>query len=330
MISRRCFLTASTSASIASVLPPIATPAHAQVISRNARLVVGFPPGGSLDTVARLLVEQMKDYAPSFIVDNQPGAGGRIALDALKGSDADGSVVVLTPGDQITLFPHVYRKLNYNPLQDFAAVTTVCTFPFLLTIGPMVPASVTTLAEFVEWCRTNPKLATYGSAGAGTRPHFLGATLARDARFEFVHVPYKGGAPAIQDLIGGQISATVSVFSNAFPHVQSGKLRALATTAPRRSGLLPHVPTVREAGFASVEAVEWFGLFAPAKTPAGIVRALDASVRRALGADTVKAGLAKQAFDVADISPEDFSKLIKADTERWGELVKTSGFTPME
>ena len=330
MISRRHFLTASTSTAVAGVLPGLATPTRAQVIAKTARMLVGFPPGGSLDVVARLLVEQMKDYAPSLIVDNRPGAGGRIALDALKGSEADGSILALTPGDQITLFPHVYQKLNYNPLRDFVAVATVCTFPFLITIGPMVPANVTTLAQFVEWCRSNPKLATYGSPGAGTRPHFLGATLARSAGFEFVHLPYKGGAPAIQDLLGGQIPATISVFSNALPHVQSGSLRALATTGPRRSALLPDVPTARDAGYAGIEAVEWFGIFVPANTPADIVSALHASVGRALETDAVKTGLARQAFDVANTSPGDFSKLIKADTERWGEVVKTSGFKPIE
>ena len=241
-----------------------------------------FPPGGSLDVVARLLVEHMKGYAPSLIVDNRPGAGGRIALEALKSGEPDGSLLALTPGDQVTLFPHVYQKLSYDTLRDFVPVTTVCTFPFLLAIGPMVPSNVTTLAQFIEWCRANPKLATYGSPGAGTRPHFLGVTLARAAGIEFVHLPYKGGAPAIQDLLGGQIPATISVFANAFPHVQSGSLRALAITAPQRSPLLPNVPTAREAGYPGMEAVEWFGLFAPAKTPIDIVSALHAAVQQAL------------------------------------------------
>jgi tripartite-type tricarboxylate transporter receptor subunit TctC len=292
--------------------------------------LVGFPAGGSLDVVARLLAEHMKGYAPSMIVDNRAGAGGRIALEALKSAEPDGSLMVLTPGDQVTLFPHVYQKLSYDALRDFIPVTTVCTFPFLLAIGPMVPASVTRLDQFVEWCRANPKLATYGSPGAGTRPHFLGATLARAARFAFVHVPYKGGAPALQDVLGGQIPATISVFSNAFPHVQSGSLRALVITAPQRSPLLPDVATASEAGYPGMEAIEWFGLFLPARTAAGIVNALSSSVQQALQADPVKIGLAKQSFDARAMSQDDFAALIKSDTQRWGGVVKESGFKPIE
>ena len=330
MLSRRRFLTASTSAGLAGALAGFATPVRAQVIAKNARLLVGFPPGGSLDVVARTLVEQMKGYAPSMIVDNRPGAGGRIALETLKAGEPDGSILALTPGDQVTLFPHVYQKLNYDPLKDFVPVTTVCTFPFLLAIGPMVPANVTTLVQFTEWCRANPKLATYGSPGAGTRPHFLGVSLARAAGIEFVHLPYKGGAPVIQDLLGGQIPAGINVFSNAFPHVQSGSLRALAITAPQRSPLLPDVPTAREAGYPGMEAIEWFGLFVPGKTPTDTINALHLTVQRALATDAVKSGLAKQSFDVAGMSPNDFVGLIKADIERWGGIVKASGFKPIE
>jgi tripartite-type tricarboxylate transporter receptor subunit TctC len=330
MLSRRCFVTSSASAGLACTLAALVPAASAQTLAKNARLLVGFPPGGSLDVVARLLVEYMKGYAASMIVDNRPGAGGRIALEILKAGEADGSLLALTPGDQVTLFPHVYQKLNYDALRDFAPITTVCTFPFVLAVGPMVPANVTTLAQFVDWCRANPKLATYGSPGTGTRPHFVGVTLARAAGFEFVHLPYKGGAPAIQDLLGGQIPAVISVFSNAYPHVQSGSLRALAITAPQRSPLLPNVPTAREAGYSTMEALEWFGLFVPAKTRVETVKALNASVQQALQTEAVKSGLAKQSFDVAGMSQDDFVALIKADTERWGGVVKASGFKPIE
>jgi tripartite-type tricarboxylate transporter receptor subunit TctC len=193
----------------------------------------------------------------------------------------------------------------------------------------MVPANVTTLAEFIEWCRANPKLATYGSPGAGTRPHFLGVSLARAAGIEFVHLPYKGGTLAMQDLLGGQIPAAISTSATAYPHVQSGSLRALATTAPQGSQVLPNVPTAGEAGFPGIEAVEWFGLFVPAKTPPEIVTTLQASVRQALDTEAVKSGLAKQSFDVAAMPQSDFVARIKADTERWGSIVKASGFKPL-
>jgi tripartite-type tricarboxylate transporter receptor subunit TctC len=206
----------------------------------------------------------------------------------------------------------------------------VCTVPFLLTIGPMVPSAVTTLAGFIEWCRANPRLATFATPGAGTRPHFIGATLAQAANFEFLHAPYKGSGPAIQDLLGGRIPAAVFVISNTIPHVQSRALRALATTAPQRSLLLPQVPTMREAGFHALEAVEWFGVFVPAATPAETVTSLNGAIRRALATDSVKAGLAQLSFDVAGSSASDLDRLMRSDAERWGEVVKATGFRPID
>jgi tripartite-type tricarboxylate transporter receptor subunit TctC len=206
----------------------------------------------------------------------------------------------------------------------------VCTVPFVLAVGPMVPAAVSTLAQFVDWCRTNPKLATYGTAGAGTRPHFLGVALAREAGFEFVHLPYKGGAAAVQDVLGGQIPAVIGVTSNVLPHLQSGGLRALALSAPKRSALLPNVATAREAGFPGMEAAEWFGILLPARTPAGVVSALERSVRTALQADAVKAALSRQSFDVAGLPSAELTSLIRTDSERWAGIVKASGFKPIE
>jgi tripartite-type tricarboxylate transporter receptor subunit TctC len=154
--------------------------------------------------------------------------------------------------------------------------------------------------------------------------------LAQAADFELLHAPYKGGAPAVQDLLGGQIPATINVISNTLPHVQSGALRALATTAPQRSLLLPQVPTMREAGFPALEGVEWFGVFAPAATPEETVSSLNAAIRRALATDSVKAGLAQQSLDVAGSSASDLDRLVKSDAERWGGLVKATGFRPID
>jgi tripartite-type tricarboxylate transporter receptor subunit TctC len=330
MLTRRGFIEGSASAGTAGVLAFAASVSSAQTIHKNVRVLVGFPAGGSIDVAARILVEHLKDYAPSIIVDNRPGAGGRLVLDALKASEADGAVIVITPGDQITLFPHIYQALGYNPLKDFSPVTTVCTFPFLLTVGPMVPASIKTLTQFADWCRENPKLATYGSPGAGTRPHFIGVTFARAAAVEFIHLPYKGGAAALQDLLAGQIPAAISVVSNALPHIQSGSLRALVTTAPQRSALLPDVPTAREAGYANMEALEWFGLFVPAQTPNETIKSLNRAVQTALQNAAVKAAFARQSFDVAGVSGDEFTMLIRADTQRWGETVRASGFKPIE
>jgi tripartite-type tricarboxylate transporter receptor subunit TctC len=302
----------------------------AQTIDRPSKLLVGAPAGGSIDTVARLLVEQMKGYAPSLIVENRAGAGGRIALDALRRSEADGATLALSPGDLVTLFPHVYRTLAYAPLRDFVPVTTVCSFPFVFVVGPMVPPDVRSLAEFAAWCRANPQRAAYGSAGAGTRPHFLGALLARETKVEMTHVPFVGGAPALQATLGSQIPATVTVLGNALPQLSNGGLRALAITATKRSASLPEVPTVRDAGFPALEAVEWFGIFAPSATPSRLVGELEHAVGAALGTPKVQEAFGKLAFEVSSVRGEAFARLIRDDTEYWRRVVAESGFTPLD
>src|SRR5262245_29167437 len=329
MLTRRRFI-ASSAVGLAFGSAGVVPRALAQVVKKNARLMVGFPPGGSADAVARMLIEQMNGYASSMIVDNRPGAGGRMALDALKGSEPDGSVLVLSPAGMLVIFPHIYKQLSYKPLQDFVPVTTICSFPFQLTIGPMVPAYVKTLADFIDWCRANPKLATYGTPGAGSLPHFIGVMLARAAGFEFVHLAYKGGAPAMQDLLGGHIAASILPNAATLPLIESGNIRALATTGPQRSSRLPDVPTMKEAGYPALEAVEWFGVFVPANTTSEVVDALYTAIRQALKTDAVQAGLAKLSLEIAVTAPSEFARLVKSDTEHWGNIVKTSGFKPID
>jgi tripartite-type tricarboxylate transporter receptor subunit TctC len=330
MLNRRRFVTTAMSGVIAAHLPPFAKTAIGQTITKPARLIVGFPAGGAPDVVARLLAEHMKDYASSVIVDNRPGAGGRVALETLKGAAADGSVMAFTPIDQLALFPHIYTQLAYKPLQDFAPVTTVCAAQFLITIGSRVPAQVTTIDGFVRWCRLNPQAASYGTAGAGTLPHFLGISFARAAGVKLVHVPYKGGVTVIQDVLGGHVAACISTIGTLLPSVQNGGLRALATTAPRRSTALPDVPTFREAGYPTVESLSQFGLLVPARTPFDTVERLHKAVHEALGTDVVKAGLMKLSLEPAQTSPAEFAQLIASETRRWAEIVKASGFQPMD
>ena len=327
MSSRRRFIALSGAAACSGLFVP--SSGRADLVSHPARITVGFPAGSSLDFVARVLAEYVK-YAPSIIVDNRPGAGGRLPLEALKSGEHDGSLMVLTPGDQVALFPHIYSKLAYDALRDFAPVSTVCMVQFLLVVGPLVPPEVKTVADFMAWCRANPKLATYGSAGEGTRPHFIGVSLARSAGVEMIHVPYKGGPQITQDMLAGQIAASVNVPSNVLPQVQSGKLRALATTAPTRASLLPDVPTAREAGYPTLESVEWFGLFVPAGTSTEIVSGLNSAVRKALDMDAVKTRLAEQSFEPRGCTPAEFAQIIKSDLERWAATVKAFGFKPMD
>jgi tripartite-type tricarboxylate transporter receptor subunit TctC len=272
----------------------------------------------------------MKAYASTTIVENRPGAGGRVVMDVLKNSAADGSVMVLTPAVAVALYPHVYKSLSYNPQQDFAPVTTTSTTAMLIAIGPLVPSTVKTLADFIAWCRSNPNQSSYGSPGAGSPLHFLGVMLSRAANFEYLHVPFQGTAPSIQSLLGGQIASCISPIGSFVPHVRAGTLRALATTGAQRSALLPDVPTVAEAGYPALEFVEWFGIFVPVRTPSGTIETLSSVLRMALQTKEVQAGLANQSVDVGGLTPADFARQIKADTDRWGPIVKASGFTPLD
>ena len=325
MLSRRRFV-ATTAAAAAWIAGQ--RRAQSQVVGKLTRMIVGFAPGGSSDVTARLLVDQMRGYASTLIIDNRPGAGGRIAVEAVKASAPDGSVMLLSPASMIVLYPHLYKPLGYDPVQDFVAVTTVCAFPFVLSVGPLVPRDVRTLADFIRWCKANPKLASYGTSGAGSMLHFAGMMLARAANFDFTHVPYKGASPALQDLLGGQVASTVGVLGIALPHIQAGNLRALAMTGATRSSFLPDVPTLTEAGYPGLEIAEWQGLFVPAKTPPAIVQALNRSARDALDTAEVKSGLVKLSFEAGGTSPEEFAQLVRSDLARWEPIVKASGFTP--
>jgi tripartite-type tricarboxylate transporter receptor subunit TctC len=325
MTTRREFLSLVRKAALASASAGLPFPACAQI--GQARLLVGFGAGGAIDVIARMLVDTMKDYSTSCIVDNRPGAGGRLALNVLKTSPGDGATMILTPASDITIFPHVYKTLSYDPPKDFIPVSPVCSFPFLITVGPMVPLSVKTLADFTDWCRVNPKLATYGTAAAGSMLHFTGVTLAKAGNFQFVHLPY-GGPNGIQDLIGGRIAATIYPIGTALPHVQSGAIRAVATTGPQRSAALPDVPTVGEAGYPGLEATEWFGVLVPANTPDATVGRLNAAIRTAVNTDRFKTGAAKLSVDPMSVTTADFAQLIKSDSERWGPIVSASGFSP--
>ncbi|UPJ97406.1 hypothetical protein IVB07_07700 [Bradyrhizobium sp. 172] len=324
MITKRRLIALACTGGLAAIFPNAIRSASAESTSR---MLVGFGAGGAIDVIARMLVDGMKGYSSSFIVDNRPGAGGRLALGALKTSSPDGTAIILTPASSVAVFPHVYKSLGYDAFKDFAPVTTVCSFPFLITVGPMVPAEVRTLADFVTWCAANPKLATYGTAAAGSMLHFTGVSLAKAGQFALVHLPY-GGPGGIQDLIGGRIAATIYPIGTALPYVQSGAIRSLATTGPQRSSRIPDVPTVREAGYPALEANEWFGVFVPANTPAEMVNHLNEAIRAVVNTDAFKTALATLAMDPAGETPKEFARLIKSDFDHWGPIVQASGFTP--
>jgi tripartite-type tricarboxylate transporter receptor subunit TctC len=299
------------------------------LLNKPLKIVVGFPPGGSADTVARALAQQLAGLAPAVIVDNKPGAGGRIALETLRNSEADGSTIVLTPASMMVVYPHIYKKLSYDPVQDFAPIARVAAAPFVLAVGPMVPPEVTTMDAFLKWGKLNASKASYGSSGAGSIPHFTGVALGKTADFDWMHIAYKGAAPAMNDLLAGQVAANISVMSNALPQLQAGKLRALAISSPQRSALLPNVPTFAELGYKDAQAVEWFGLFAPAKTPPDIVFRLNQAVLAAMKTKGFQDAIQKGSFELAPAeTSSSFGVALRADLSHWGQVVKASGFTP--
>lgn len=301
----------------------------APLLDKPLKVVVGFPPGGSADTLARALAQQVQGISSAVIVENKPGAGGRLALETVKNAEADGSTVVLTPASMIVLYPHLYKKLSYNPAADFAPVARVAAAPFVFAVGPAVPASVKTLAEFGLWVKANPNTGTYGSSGAGSMPHFTGVSLGKSMEIDLLHVAYKGAAPAMTDLIGGLVAANVSVMSNALPQIQAGKVRALAVSSPQRVPALPQTPTLTELGHGAASVVEWFGVFAPAKTPPQLVAALNKAVNEAARSKSFQDALAKGAFEAVPAdTPAAFAAAVQSAIGRWGPVVKASGFTP--
>jgi tripartite-type tricarboxylate transporter receptor subunit TctC len=326
MITRRDLLTVSA-VSAAFSATGLVPPVIAQPLAKTVHILTGFTPGLQ-DAMARLIAGQMKDYAETIVVETRPGAAGRVAVEAVKAADADGSVMLLAPLGFMMLFPHVYQTLRYKPL-DFTPVSTVASTPTLLTVGPKVPGDVRALADFVAWCRANPKQAAYGTAGVGTTLHFLGAMLGHTAGFEFLHVPYQGNG-SIQDLLKGEIASTIMPIASSLGLVQSGDLRALATTGPRRSSFLPGVPTMAEAGYPSLEDLTWYGFFVPAKTPANIVERLNSAVQTALRTDEVRSGMAKLGVEIDAIAMDEFARLIASESERWKGIVRTTGFTPRD
>lgn len=322
MIDRRHFLSATAAACVAL---PFA--ARAQTLE-TARILVGFPAGGTVDAMARRVADRLRGaYARTLVVDNKPGAGGRLAAEELKRSPADGSVLLLTPAAMITLYPHLYSKLAYGP-DDLTPVAGTATVSFALGVGPAVPDNVKTVKDFLAWARANPAKANYGSPGAGSPPHMLAALLGKDSGVDLAHVPYRGSAPGIQDLLGGQVTAFSSPIGDYLPHLKTGKLRVLATSGPRRSRFAPDVATYSEQGFKQLEQQEWYGLFMPGKVPTELVARASSGVQEMLTAPEAAEALATFGLEPAYQAPADLARAVKAENLAWGPIVKRVGFTP--
>jgi tripartite-type tricarboxylate transporter receptor subunit TctC len=322
MLTRRQLL--ATTGIAAFGLPAAATTPLASV-----KVLCGFPPGGTTDAVSRRIAEKLQSsgYAKVAIVDNKAGAGGRLAVEELRRSPNDGSVLLLTPAAMITLYPHLYTKLSYK-IDDVTPVGTACRVSFGFGVGPAVPESVKSLKDFLAWSKANPDKANYGSPGAGSPPHFIGALLAKESGLDLRHVPYRGSAPGIQDLLGGQVSAFTSPVGDYLPYLASGKLRLLATSGPARSRFVPEVPTYAEQGFKTLTITEWYGFFLPAGASAETLAQASAGLRAAVAMPDVADAFALLGLEATANQPAEIARAVKDENGAWGPVVKAVGFTP--
>jgi tripartite-type tricarboxylate transporter receptor subunit TctC len=295
----------------------------------QVRLYYGFPAGSSGDTVTRRVGERFVGTAYSrngAVVENKVGAGGRIALDALKAAPADGSVMTLSPVSCLSIYPLIYPTLGYQP-RDFVPVSMAAITHHGLAIGPMVPASVRTVREFLAWCKANPGQAAYGSPGAGSEPHFLGALLGLNSGTDLRHVPYRGSVPGVTDVVGGQVAAMITPHGDFITNHKAGRLRIIATTGPKRSPFVPDVATFAEQGFPELTTEEWFGFYAPARTPQPVLAAANQAIAAALNDRAVIESLNVVGLIPRATSLAETAAALQADMEYWAPHVKRVGFT---
>lgn len=323
---RRIFLQAA--GSLAALLAALPRPGMAQAID-TVKIICGFPAGGTADAVCRRVAEKLRgEYArTAAVVDNRAGAGGRIAIDILKAAPADGATLLLTPHSALTVYPFIYQKLSYKPFEDLVPVSMGPSFSFGLGVGPMVPADVKTVRDFLNWAKANPGQANYASPAAGSPPHFMGAMLEKASGVGLKHVPYRGSAPGIQDLLAGQIAAMCTPVGDYLAYVPTGKLRILGTSGPKRTRFTPDVPTMSEQGFSTIAFDEWYAFFAPKGTPANIVQQASAAIGKALALPEVRNGLSALGLESSGSSPADLDRELHAEYDRWGPIVKAIGFT---
>jgi tripartite-type tricarboxylate transporter receptor subunit TctC len=322
--ARRDFLKTSIAAAAVGAAPALWAQSGTLEM---ARIITGFSAGGTSDTLCRRLgVRLTGGYARSVVVENRTGAGGQIAIQAMKTLPADGSALLQTPMSMLGIYPHIYKRLQYDPLKDVVPVSVACMFDFGFAVGPMVPATVTTVPQFVAWAKTQPSC-SFGSPAAGSVPHFIGVLIGRQLGVEMTHIPYRGTQPAILDMLGGQIPAACGPIGDFLPHMVSGKCRVLAASGKARNMFFPNVGTLTEQGLKDMVFSEWFGIFMPAGASADVVQRANAALRPALASSEVVDGLAAMGLQAASSTPAELAAMLKADYERWGPIVKAIGFT---
>ena len=294
--------------------------------SRPITMVVGFAPGGGTDTAARIVAKAATEaLGQSVVVENRAGAGGNIAHEQVAKSAPDGHTILLGSVGPLTVAPHMIRNLLYDPLKDLAPVTMAVTFANVLVVHDGVPAR--TLADYVKLASDKPGALTYGSSGIGGAGHLSGELFRMMSKAPIVHVPYKGGGPAMQDLLGRQIASIFATPISAGPHIKSGKIRALAVTSARRTEFLPEVPTIAESGYPGFEATNWYAYVLPAKTPSEIVERWNRELVKILNDPGVRKALLDQGMEPAPSTRAELAAYIKREYDTWARVVKEANIT---
>ena len=313
---------------LAAALAIAANAAAQSYPSRPITLVVGFAPGGGTDTVARVMQKKLGEYlGQTIVVENRAGAGGTIAADVVARANPDGYTILLATIAALAVAPHLNSKLPYNPLRDFAPISMATVSGNVLVVHPSVQAK--TLAEYVKEANSRPGGIPYGTSGVGSAGNLAGELFRLTAKANLVHVPYKGGGPAMSDLLGGQIPSVFASATTATPQVKAGKLRALGSTGSKRSAALPDVPTIAEQGYPGYEATNWYAYVAPARTPRNIVARLNAEIVRTLRDPETHEAILKLGEEPTPSTPEELAKQIEREHATWGRVVKEAGI-PVE
>ncbi len=325
-LNRRTFALATVAAAGALSLAPLAAQAQAAYPSKPITIIVPFSAGGTTDILARVVGQFMStDLGQPVVIDNRAGAGGNIGGQAAARATPDGYTIFMGTVGTHAINQSLYKKMPFDPIKDFAPLSRVAMVPNLLVANPSQPYK--NVKELIAYAKANPGKINFGSSGAGSSIHLSGELFKQMAGVDMQHVPYRGSAPAVSDLLGGQINLMFDNMPSAIPHVKGGKLRPLAVTTAKRSPALPDVPTIAESGVPGYEATSWFGLLAPAGTPAPVIAKLNASILKALANPEVKKKLAEQGAEAAGEKPEQFAAFIAAETAKWGKVVKESGAT---
>ncbi len=324
MITRRRLTLLAASA----FAPMLARPVSAQRWpNRFVRLIVPYPAGGGADAIARILGAKLSEmWGQQVLIENKGGAGGNIASDAAAKSPPDGYTMYLG-AEFLTTNPHVYPKLSYDPIADLMPVTAVVQYPTVIALPNSSPAK--SVKEFIDYAKANPGR-TFGTPGHGTGPHLAGELFKRAAGVELTHVPYRGAAPGLNDLIPGRIDSFFNNIAPVVPLMRQGQVRGLAVTTARRSGAAPEVPTIAESGLPGFDVPGWYAIFVPAKSPPEIIAKMNTDVNAAIADATVKARLEDLGLFVGGSTPEALGAYVKTETEKWGPVIKAAGISIKE